>query len=237
MASEKGLAYQLTRPTMSLLPLGCPSSPPAASSTSSRCPSSCSLFLSGLPELSRSGRGARGDRPRPSGQAQCEAPAAHQGLRAAPGLALPRAQARAGEGGGARRDVRGRGTRARRVPGRPRGRGRGGSREGGLAQSRTAPSQLAARGRRASRPQLPPTAPGRANPQRTFHSSGATGSCQFPPLVRPSGAAPLTGARLAAKSWSGKRQTSALRRPIPDGRPPGEAARGTVTGAGSGEPT
>ncbi|XFG06955.1 hypothetical protein AB1E19_010579 [Capra hircus] len=151
------------------------------------------LFLPGLPELSRSGRGARGDRPRPSGQAQCEAPAAHQACAAPSPHSAPRTGARRGKveaRGGTCGDAEpGRGmsqaaARAwtRRVPGgRP------------SAVPHGAPSQPAARGRRALRPQLPPPTPGRANPQRTFHSSGH-GEPPAPTLVRPFWAAPLTGA-------------------------------------------
>lgn len=173
-------------------PLAALSSPPAAS-TSSRCPSSCSSSSPG----SRSCQGAVGERGAtgrgPAGRRSARLPPPTRPARPL-ALILPRAQARAG--GRWRRAAGRAGTRnpGAACPRRPRGRGRGGSREGGLAQSRTAPPPSLRLG--AGEPRAlssPPTAPGRANPQRTFHSSGH-GEPPVPTLVRPFWAAPLTGA-------------------------------------------
>ncbi|XP_060978735.1 collagen alpha-1(I) chain-like [Dama dama] len=194
------------------------------------------LFLSRLPELSSSGRRAPGDGPGPSGQAQCEPPAAHQACAAPSPRSAPRTGARRGK-------VEARGGKCGDAePGRDRSqaaarawtrRVRGGRPS---AVPHGAPSQPAAWGRRALHPQLPP-APGRANPQRTFHSSGHG---EPPPphpclafLGRLADARPSLARVRRLASHRGKPRPSvsgAAADPGMEGRR-GEAARRTATGA------
>ncbi|CAM9556696.1 unnamed protein product [Rangifer tarandus platyrhynchus] len=143
--------------------------------------------------MSSSGRRARGYRPGPSGQAQCEPPAAHQACAAPSPRSAPRTGARRGKV-----EARG-GTCGDAEPGRDRSQAaaRAWTRQvrGGRpsAVPHGAPSQPAAWGRRALHPQLPPTPPPRAARTHSGLSTPqATGSRQLPTLVWPFWAAPLT---------------------------------------------
>lgn len=183
MASEKGLAYQLDWGDQTMNPP--PPSPPRVR----RPPLTPPPPLSALPpppplplaapRAVKERLGSAGRRAGPSGQAQCEPPAAHQAARPArrprprprPRSAPSRA---AGESGGARRGARGRGARAPQVPAAG-GCGPGLSLQGGLARPHAAPPPVSPR-------RLHPQ--GRANPQRRLHAYG-NGEPRAPILLRP----------------------------------------------------
>lgn len=180
--------------------------------------------------------GSAGWRAGPSGQAQCEPPAAHQAARPArrprprprPRSAPSRA---AGEGGGARRGARGRGARAPQVP--------------AAARVRTGPvpaggPRAAPRGAPSCKP-APSASPGTREPAaaarllRQWGAAGAHPPAAFPadPLTLPALACPR---RAASERW-GLEEAFSLEAAVSSGlkmRPAGSGERCQPT-ARSGE--